>query len=104
MPANRSKFDKKHHVEKCSFRKGDLVYLKAGEKKSGLDASHWLGPYEIVEVISEKNVKLQMNDSKRHPVVNVNRLKVDKSDNLRELSKSVKRILDKMRTRTEKGD
>ena len=44
-----------------------------------------------------------MNDSKRHPVVNVNRLKGDKSDNLRELSKSVKRIHDKMRTRTEKG-
>ena len=44
-----------------------------------------------------------MNDSERHPLVNVNRLKVDKFDNLRELSKSVKRILDKMRTRTEKG-
>ena len=100
---HKAEYDKKHHVEKCSFRKGDLVYLKAGEKKSGLDASHWLGPYEIVEVISEENVKLKMNDSKRHPVVNVNRLKVDKSDNLRELSKSVKRILDKMRTRTEKG-
>ena len=44
-----------------------------------------------------------MNDSRKHRIVNVNRLKVDKSDNLRELSKSVKRILDKMRTRTEKG-
>ena len=68
-------YDKKHHVEKCNFRKGDLVYLKASEKRSGLDASHWLGPYEIVEVISEENVKLKMNDSKRYPVVNVNRPK-----------------------------
>ena len=100
---HKAEYDKKLHVEKCSFRKGDLVYLKAGEKKCGLDASRWLEPHEIVEVISEQNVKLKMNNSKRHPVVNVNRLKVDKSDNLRALSKSVNRILDKMRTRTEKG-
>ena len=29
------------------------------KKKSGLDASHWLGPYDIVEVISEQNVKAE---------------------------------------------
>ena len=44
-----------------------------------------------------------MNDSKRHPVVNVNRLKLDKSDKLMEGSKSIKKVLDKLRRRNEKG-
>ena len=44
-----------------------------------------------------------MNDSKRHPVVNVNRLKLDRSVKLMEVSKSIKKVLDKMRTRNEKG-
>ena len=44
-----------------------------------------------------------MNDSKRHPVVNVNRLKLDKSDKLMQVSKSIKKVLDQMRRRNEKG-
>ena len=35
--------------------------------------------------------------------MNVNRMKIDKFDNSKELSTSVNRILDKMRTRNEKG-
>ena len=56
---HEAEYEEKHHVEKCNFKKGDLVYLKSGKKKSGLDASHWLGPYDIVEVISEQNVKAE---------------------------------------------
>ena len=102
---NRHKieYDKKHRIEISKFKIGDTVYLNFGEKKSGLDCTHWLGPYEIVEVVSKENVSLKMNDSKRHPVVNVNRLKLDKSDKLMEVSKSIKKVLDKMRTRNEKS-
>ena len=76
---------------------------RAGEKKSGLDREHWMGPFTVEEILSEENVRLNMDNSKRHPVVNVNRLKIDEADNLKRRTESVTRILDKMRTRNEKG-
>ena len=102
---NRHKviYDEKHKAEPSRFTVGDSVYLKAGERKSGLDREHWMGPYIVEDVVSEENVKLKMGDSRRHPVVNVNRLKMDKADDLKRISESVTRILDKMRTRNEKG-
>ena len=96
-------YDKKHHAETSNVKFGDTVYLKASEKKSGLDCVHWLGPHEIVEIFSNENVRLKMNDSKRHSVVNINRLKPDKSDKLIEVSKLVTKMRDKMRTRNKKG-
>ena len=102
---NRHKviYDEKHKAEPSRFTVGDSVYLKAGEKKSGLDREHWMGPFTVEEIISEENVRLNMGNSKRHPVVNVNRLKIDEADNLKRITESVTRILDKMRTRNEKG-
>ena len=64
---------------------GDSVYLKAGERKIGLDKEHWMGPYTVEEVVWEENVRLNMGASKRHPVVNVNRLKMDEADNLKRI-------------------
>ena len=102
---NRHKviYDEKHKAEPSRFTVGDSVYLKAGEKKSGLDREHWMGPFTVEEILSEENVRLNMGNSKRHPVVNVNRLKIDEADNLKRITESVTRILDKMRTRNEKG-
>ena len=102
---NRHKviYDEKHKAEPSRFTAGDSVYLKAGEKKSGLDREHWMGPFTVEEILSEENVRLNMGNSKRHPVVNVNRLKTDEADNLKTITESVTRILDKMRTRNEKG-
>ena len=42
----------------------------------------------LLKLYLNKMLKLKMNDLKRHPVLNVNRLKMDKSDDLRELSQS----------------
>eukprot|EP00795_Rhopilema_esculentum_P017524 gene17524-9148_t len=100
---HKTAYDKKYNVEQAEFKIGDSVYLKAGERKTGLDRNHWLGPYRVTEVVSKENVKLDMPDSNRHPVVNVNRLKRDKADDPVEMSKSIRKILDKMRTRNEKG-
>ena len=44
-----------------------------------------------------------MPDSNIHPFVNVNRLKKNKADDPAELSKSIRTVLDKMRSRNEKG-
>ncbi len=77
----------------------DSVYLKAGEKKSGLHKDYWEGPYVIEKVISKEYVKSKMNSSRRNPMVHVNWLKPDKADNLEKISSDVKEILDKMRTR-----
>ena len=79
-------------MEISNFKIGDTVYLKVGKPKSGLDCTHWLGPYKVA---SKENVKLKIHDSKRHPVVNINRLKLNKSDKLMEVSKSIKRYLTK---------
>ena len=64
---------------------------------------HWKGPYVIEEVVSNENVKLKMRDSRRYLVVHINRLKPDKADNLDEVSSDVIKVLDKMRTRNDKG-
>ena len=61
---------------------GDIAYRRASEKKSGLDCVHWLGPYEIVEIVSNENVRLKMSDSKRHSVVNINRLQPGESEKI----------------------
>eukprot|EP00794_Sanderia_malayensis_P015609 gene15609-17181_t len=91
------------NTETASFKVNDSVHVKAGEQKSGLDCNHWLGPYQVIEIVSQENVKLNMGNPRRYPIVNVNRLKLDKSDNLEAVSKSVERMLDKTRTRNEKG-
>ena len=96
-------YDKKNAAERCRFQVGDSVYLKSGEKKIGLDRDHWKGPYVIEEVVSNENVKLKMRDSRRYPVVHINRLKPDKADNLDKVSSDVIKVLDKMRTRNDKG-
>eukprot|EP00794_Sanderia_malayensis_P001170 gene1170-539_t len=57
-------YDKKHTAEECEFKAGDSVYLKAGEKKTGLDRNHWEGPYIVEKIISKENVKLQMGNSR----------------------------------------
>ena len=44
-----------------------------------------------------------MSDSERHAVVNINRLKPDKSDKITEVKNLVTKVLDKMRTKNEKG-
>ena len=64
---HKTEYDKNHHVKQCSCRKGYLVYLKASEKKSGFDVSHWFGPYEIVEAISEENVKMKLSLLEKTP-------------------------------------
>ena len=48
-------------------------------------------------------MKLNMPDLNRHPVVNINRLKKDNADDPVEICKSIRTVLDKMRTRNEKG-
>eukprot|EP00794_Sanderia_malayensis_P010573 gene10573-11695_t len=96
-------YDKKHTAEECEFKAGDSVYLKAGEKKTGLDRNHWEGPYIVEKIISKENVKLQMGNSRRHPVVHVNRLKPDKADNPEKVCEEVVEIMDKMRSRNDKG-
>ena len=105
MEKNKHKviYDEKYKAEPSRFTVGDSVYLKAGEKKSGLDRGRWMGPFTVEEILSEENVKLTMGNSKRHPVVNVNRLKIDEADNLKRITESVIRILDKIRTRNEKA-
>ena len=57
----------------------------------------------MIEVISNENVKLDMPDSNRHPVVHINRLKKNNADDPTEVSKSIRKVLDKIRTRNEKG-
>ena len=52
---------------------------------------------------SNENAKLDMSDSKRYPVVHINRLKKNIADDPIELSKSIRKVLDKMRTRNTKG-
>ena len=96
-------YDKRYNAQSTEFSIGDSVYLKAGERKTGLDRNHWFGPYRIIELISNENVKLNMPDSNRHPVVNINRLKKDNADDPAEICKSIRTVLDKMRTRNEKG-
>ena len=44
-----------------------------------------------------------MPDSNRHPVVNINRLKNDNADDPVEICKSIRTVLEKMRTRNKKG-
>ena len=61
-----------------------------------------MGPFTVEKILSEEIVKLNMGNSKRHPVLNVNRLEIDEADNLKRITESVTRILDKMRTRNEK--
>ena len=99
-------YGKKNAAERCRLQVGDSVYLKSGEKKTGLDRDHLKGLDVIEEVVSNENVKLKMGtseDSRRHPVVHVNCLKPDKADNLEKVSSDVIKVLDKMRTRNDKG-
>ena len=56
-----------------------------------------------MELLSNENVKLEMPDSNRHPIVHINRLKRDNADDPAEIRKSIRKVLDKMRTRNEKG-
>ena len=95
--------DKKHRAGTSKLKVGDTVYMKARQKNSGLDCVHWLGPYEFVEIVSNENVRVKMSESKRHSVVNINRLKPDKSDKITEVNKLFTKVLDKMRTMKEKG-
>ena len=61
-----------------NFHIGDLVWLYTQQKKKGLSLKlmHlWHGPYQIVELTSPVNVKLQtMNSKKMKQIVHVSRL------------------------------
>ena len=48
-------------------------------------------------------MKLKMPDSNRHPIVHINRLNRDNADDPAEICKSIRNVLEKMRTRNEKG-
>ena len=95
--SHKTACDQKYKAQRAEFKIGDSVYLKVGERKTGLHRNYWFGPYQVVELISNENVKLDMPNSNRHPIVNINRLKKNKADDPAELSKSIRTVLDKMR-------
>lgn len=99
---HKTAYDKKCKTQQTELKSGDSVYLRAGERKTGLDRDHWYGPYQVEGVISNENVRLHMPGSNRHPVVNVNHLQRNKADDPIETSKSIRTVLDKMRNRNEK--
>ena len=100
---HKSAYDKRYNTQLAEFKIGDSVYLKSGERKMGLDRNHWFGPYCMIEVLSKENVKLDMPNSKRHPIVHINHLKKNYAANPIEVSKSIQKVLDKMCTQNEKG-
>ena len=69
----------KKEQKPSEFQIGDLVWLYVHQKKKGLSLKlmHlWHGPYQIVELTSPVNAKLQtMNSRKMKQIVHVSRLR-----------------------------
>ena len=95
------RFDKKSMVP--DFKVGEPVFMKVCERVTGLHKEHWKGPYLVEEIVSPENVRLQMSDARKNPVVHVNHLKRDTADQPYTIKPSIVRVLDKMRTRNAKG-
>lgn len=73
-----------HRREPSAFKVGDEAYL-AGDAVSQDGAAKlqetWLGPYKIIEVLSDLNYKLELPDmlNRVHPVFHISKLKEYKS-------------------------
>jgi len=73
---------KRYYDRKISPRKynvGDLVYMLKGPIKNKL-ADRYVGPYKIIDILENNNVKLEISSNKTR-VVHIDKLKLDLSNN-----------------------
>ena len=79
---NKAEKDRqKVRIDKTSmvpdFMVGESAFMKVCGRVTGLDKEHRKGPYVVEEIVSPENVRIQMPDSRKNPVVHVNHLKQD---------------------------
>lgn len=69
---NKQHFDHVRNTDNIDYKVGDEVLLQDKEKKTKLH-NPYIGPFKILEIISDTNVRLQI--ARRHDVVHKNLLK-----------------------------
>ena len=95
------RFDKKSIVP--DFKVGESDFLQVCERVTELAKEHWKGPYIVEEIVLPEDVRLRMPDSRKNPVVHVNYLKRDKTDQPTRIKSSDVKVLEKMHRRNAKG-
>lgn len=60
-------------INPVNFKLGDYVFLQSGPTP-GKFGNHYSGPYKILEIINNINIKIQMG--KENKIVHANRLRI----------------------------
>ena len=76
--SNRQKaaYDKRAVVH--PYKPGDMVWLQNQVKKKGLSlklSQHWIGPYKVMDKLSDVTYRIKKEPIGKHKVVHHNRLK-----------------------------